>query len=532
MNTSGRFKCFIQSFLLLACFAVTLEAQANFLSVNEAFALKADMNPTQNTVLVHFDIAPGYYLYREHFHFFSNQNDPVPATAITFPKAITKHDADLGDHLIYRKNVDILLTLPKDTIAKGLRIEYQGCAAAGFCYPTETKNITFSNEGIATITDSTTETPAVYESETSHITNLLQDSNLGLTLAIFFGMGILLAFTPCVLPMVPILANILTGNKGPLTKKRSLYLSGLYVLSMALCYTVAGVIAGLLGNHLPSTLQQPLVLVALSFLLLLFALSQFDLLQFQLPQVFANIGNQFGQKYQQGSALGAISMGMVSALVVSPCVTPALVAALAYIGQTGNAVVGGLALFVLAIGMGTPLMLAATLGSHLLPKAGAWMGSIKFITGLLLLVLAGSMLLRAVPLQASTDKQASIKEHGAFTLIATQEELNQAILNARQQGKAVLLDVSAEWCVACHEMDKEVFDNQHIQTLLKPVHLLRLDLTQTTPLKTDLTKSLNIIGPPTLIFFDKEGKEIKEYRSAGKLTSDDFINLLGHFLKT
>lgn len=366
------------------------------------------------------------------------------------------------------------------------------------------------------------------ESDTDRIADLFHSKNLFVTLLAFLGLGVMLACTPCVLPMVPILANILVGQDQPLTRKRSLYLASLYVLSVSVCYSFAGIAAALLGSHLQTTLQQPIFLIGLSFLLLLFALNQFNMLHVQLPSIFSNALHQLEQKQKHGSAVGAIAMGAISALMVSPCVTPALVGALTYIGQTGNAFLGGAALFALAFGMGLPLLIVACVGSHLLPKAGPWMRHIKSITGVLLVALAISVLMRAVPLTGGPS-QASLS--APFVAVHDKDELNQALASARSQKKPVILDVYADWCISCRQMDKEVFENRDVLQRLSSVQLLRLDLTKQTSASEQLQKELGIVGPPMVLFFGPDGREAKAYRMAGKSETNIFIERLNKFLE-
>lgn len=568
-------------------FALTDEKEFEFLSPDKAFILNVktiesvESEPEQ--AILHLSIAPGYQLYQDHLKFMDLKGQSLTDKNLTLPEAIQKTDEVLGQTKIYQKNLDITVPLSRNAEGQlGIQIQYQGCAEAGFCYPPISKKIVFSKNGQATITDLDPEvfnsadaksqanlnnslasasasasasaatgdaskpqannnqnpvqnTELTQESEVDRIAGLFQNQTLPFTLFAFLGLGLLLAFTPCVLPMVPILANILVGQNQPLSRKRSLTLSALYIFSMAACYALAGVAAGLLGSHLSTTLQQPLVLIGLSFLLMIFSLSQLNLIQVQMPVFLSQVMNKLEAKNQtQGSALGAMSMGAISALVASPCVTPALVGALTYISQTGNALMGGLALFSLALGMGLPLLIAASIGSHFLPKAGSWMVYIKYLTGALLLVLACSILFRAVPITASELKSAATSSelsHSSFTHVSSEEELKSAISKARAENKPVILDVYANWCVSCRQMDKEVFENETVLNKLTDVHLLRLDLSRQTKESQALQKELGIVGPPMVIFFWPNGQEAKSYRLAGKPKSSNFLDLVSQFLQ-
>lgn len=562
-------------------FKVQAEEYDNFLSKDQAFKVSAERTGPE-TASVHFDIAPGYMLYLEHFKFQDLTGKPINIQDIKMPPAKLKHDAMLGDFNIYTHPFSINIPISgqpssgqlsseqssaaamvQPAKTKGVQVYYQGCAESGFCYPPMAKNISFDEQGRAIITDinlveenesasenangialaesqahtstssnqnntsGTDKTASGPESETNYFADLLENRALPFTLLTFLGLGIMLSFTPCVLPMVPILANILVGqSEKPLSKKRCLFLAGLYVLSVSLCYAAAGVAAGLLGGQLQVALQQPIFLIILSFLLLLFALNQFNLVHVQFPSIFGNALQQLEQKQKHGSAVGAIAMGAISALMVSPCVTPALVGALTYIGQKGNALLGGAALFALSLGMGLPLMIVASIGSHLLPKAGPWMKYIKYLTGILLFVLAGSILMRALP---SNDPVAC--NHGPFIAVHDRHELNSLLATARSQKKPVILDVYADWCVSCKQMDKEIFENKEIQKQLSTIQLLRFDLTHQTKGSEQLQKELGIVGPPMVLFFDHEGKELKSYRLAGKSETHSFLERVNHLIK-
>jgi len=548
--------CVISASKMGAAVAKAPEEQA-FLSPEEAFVLNIGSITRQaHEALVQFNILPGYQLYQEHLEFRTLGGEAISQETLKLPEAHIKKDPALGTYKVYQGRVTFTVPLEGSPEGRGLKVQYQGCAEEGFCYPPIFKKVFFSETGVATVTDlspqqfNTRQTvpmdegkvvedtttasvlkKALLEAESGHLASLLAHSNILVTLLAFLGLGVLLAFTPCVLPMVPILANILVGQEQPLSRKRSFVLSGVYVFSVALCYAVAGLTAGLLGSHLSTTLQQPLFLIALSFLILLFALSQFNIIHVQLPQFLTQTLKKLEMKHhKEGSVVGAASMGIVSALMVSPCVTPALVGALTYIGQTGDALLGGLALFALAIGMGLPLLVAACIGSHFLPKAGSWMVYIKNATGLLLLLLASSILMRVVPnRQASDNVLADMRS--SFTVIHTPSELSQAIRSARASQKPVILDVYADWCVSCKQMDREVFEDQAVQNTLSRVELLRLDLTQQTKGKKQLQEELGIIGPPMVLFFWPNGQEAKTYRLAGKPKSNNFIERVTHFLE-
>lgn len=540
-----RAKCITRSILTLVFlfYSCLIFANTDFLPVDQAFKLNAVLSASKKEAEINFKVAPGYYLYQQHIQILSLDNKSLTESAI-LPKPIMKKNKHLGDYGVYANDFSIVVPLAENTSAKssGFRIEYQGCAESGFCYPPQTKQIDFSKAGVATIQDidpdaaipSQTGATESVLSESDQIAGFFTQKSFPLTLLAFLSIGVLLAFTPCVLPMVPILANILIGQKEPHSKKRSIALACLYVFSMAACYAVAGLVAGLLGNHLQASLQQPHILTALACLIFMFALNQMNMLHFEFPAFITGFFSSIGANPKQGSIFGAVSMGCVSALVVSPCVTPALVGALTYIGQTGDAVLGGFALFTLAFGMGLPLLIVASIGSHLLPKAGSWMTHIKTATGVLLLFLAGSIFMRAMPSESPVLAQAhsspGLTQVGYFTTIKSTNELSEALAAARQSNKPVILDVTADWCVSCRQMDKEIFQNEKVMNNLKDVSLLRIDLTHPTPAITKLIKQLEIIGPPMVLFFKPDGQELRSHRAAGKIESQNFLDRVQNIL--
>lgn len=524
-------------------------------------------------LVLNIKIAPGYLLYRDHLKITTLDKKPFSDNGPTFPKPTLKEDEILGKHEVYKNEVTIIAPISSHEKDSGLMIEYQGCSEQGFCYAPQIKkvlctplspelgvNITEVKPGLLVEENSIFEETGTLggsslpmtkeikqpESESDRIAGFFTQKSLPLTLLAFLSLGLLLAFTPCVLPMIPILANILVGQDAPKTRSRIVFLSTLYVLSVSVCYAMAGLAAGMLGGHLQATLQQPQILMCLGFLILIFACNQFNFLEFRFPPVFAGIFGRLEQKHKQGSAIGAITMGAVSAIMVSPCVTPALVGALTYIGQTGNALLGGLALFSLAFGMGLPLLIMASIGSHLLPKAGSWMTYVKNATGILLLVLAASIFYRAFPAgeltqvasgsSASSSKTASasataLEDAPLFVSIQSPQELTQALQEARVANKHVILDVYADWCISCRKMDKEVFENKLVLNSLKDVALLRLDLTRSTPDSQALQKQLDIIGPPMVLFFGPDGKEARSLRLAGSTKSNNFLERVNQFLR-
>lgn len=528
-------------------------------------AFQVDAKAYEKGIKLRIHIAPGYILYHEHLLFnllpINNPKSTYPIPLKVFlPEASIKQDPVLGDYLIYKESLELDIPLAYDLTQSDLLIAYQGCSEGGFCYAPEAKQIHIRQVGSALQTEMTSIEPEILVTPKSHtlqssdntkstenkeetlsesdrLTAALYSQKPWIILSLFLGIGLLLAFTPCVLPMIPILANILVGPDKPLATKRAIFLASLYILSIAFCYSTAGIIAGLAGQHWQANLQQPPFLIGFSLLLILFALNQFNLFTLHMPvfvsNVFARIKlsfSQFGSRnpkvhaspeQKQGSALGAISMGAMSALVASPCVTPALVGALTYISQTGNALLGGVALFVMSLGMGLPLLGVACVGNRLLPKTGAWMLRIKTITGILLLLLAATILWRAIP-TGTTE----------FLQIESPEQLTHVLENAKKLKKPVILDVYAQWCVSCQRMDHAIFNPQHTKSLNAEYHLLRLDITKLSKSHKQLLADLEIIGPPTVLFFDMKGQELKNLRLVGEINKPEFMNHMNRFKKT
>ena len=381
-----------------------------------------------------WNVAEGHYLYKKRFSFELLDPDNASLGDATFSEAIWEEDAFFGKSEVYRgsANVELPITLPANTTATTLKVGYQGCADAGICYPPTFKEINLveisavasaepgntlaavsnagtdgGGTGVASTTQSSTtgntpgNTPVAYQSEQDRLANILAGDNFWLTIGIFFGAGLILTFTPCVLPMIPILSSIIVGSGEKTSAGRAFTLSLVYVLAMALTYTVAGVLVGLSGENIQATLQHPYVLTAFAFLFVLLSLSMFGFYELQMPAFIQNRLSSVSNKQKGGSYGGVATMGFLSALIVGPCITAPLVGALIYIGQTGDAVLGGAALFALSMGMGLPLLIIGTTFGKYMPRAGAWMDITKAFFGVMLLGLAIYMLDRVIPVWAT-----------------------------------------------------------------------------------------------------------------------------------
>ncbi len=378
--------------------------QGSFIPPEQAFILSADVADDYH-LTVRWDITDGYYLYRDKFRFELIDADGISIQAFELPLGEEKHDENFGLMAVFYNEIEIKLPLQRDNTQATeitLQVRYQGCAEAGFCYPPMKQLLTLSlpkATGPPPAADTTSNRNNFVSEQDKYANSLAQDSLL-LSMLSFFGLGLLLTFTPCVLPMVPILSSIIAGEGSNITTRRAFFLSLTYVLAMALTYTVAGVIAALFGSNLQATFQNPWVLGSFSAVFVILALSMFGFYELQMPRVIQNKLANLSNKQRGGSYVGVAIMGLLSALIVGPCIAAPLAGALIYIGQTGDAVLGAAALFSLSMGMGAPLLLVGTSAGKLMPKAGPWMNTIKAIFGVMLIGIAIWMLERIIPAAA------------------------------------------------------------------------------------------------------------------------------------
>lgn len=361
-----------------------------------------------NTLLARWDIAEGFYLYRDKFGFTAAEGSAVTLGTPQSPPGEFKEDETFGRMEVYHHSVEIRVPVNRsgnDALSFDVEVKYQGCADAGFCYPPEKKLFPVSlpaaaaGSGAATAFATGAGSASGYISEQDQFAQRLQDDNIFLTLAAFYGVGLLLAFTPCVFPMIPILSSIVAGQGMQSTTRKAFTLSLAYVLAMALTYTVAGVIAGLTGANLQAAFQNPWIVGAFSLVFVALAMSMFGFYELQVPSALQSKLTSLSNQQQGGTILGASIMGFLSALIVGPCVAAPLAGALIYISQSGDAMIGGLALFSLSMGMGTPLLLIGTSAGKILPRVGDWMNTVKAAFGVMLLALAVWMLARVIPAQ-------------------------------------------------------------------------------------------------------------------------------------
>ncbi|HWW32498.1 MAG TPA: protein-disulfide reductase DsbD [Steroidobacteraceae bacterium] len=553
----------------------------DFLPADQAFRFDA-LAGGSDQVRLNWEIAEGYYLYRARIKIATGSPSAQLGTP-EFPPGQFKTDEYFGRQEIYHHELRVTVPVARATggaFALPLEVTYQGCADKGLCYPPVTKSVsvTLSKDAAAAPPNSTPGDATTGPSEQSRFAQLLT-GNFFLMIGGFYLAGLVLAFTPCVLPMVPILSGIIAGGGAQVTTGRAFALSVTYVLGMALTYTAAGIIGAAMGREVQALFQQWWVLALFAAVFVAMALSMFGLYTVQMPVSIqtriANVSN----RQSAGSFGGVAVMGALSALIVTTCVGPALVAALLVIGQTGQIARGGAALFAMSIGMGTPLLIVGASAGKLLPKAGAWMDLVKKLFGAMMLAVAAWMLARIVPERIAlllwavpaltlawllwfelktrsaavwalrvaglavglygaalaagsalggTDPLSPIPAlaHQAheppFRRIRTVADLEREVQAASNARRGVLLDFSADWCTSCKEMERYTFTDPGVQAALANVSLLRADVTADDADDQALLRHFGIIGPPTIAFYGPDGQERSQYRVVGYMKADAF----------
>ncbi|TXT24573.1 MAG: thiol:disulfide interchange protein DsbD [Gallionellaceae bacterium] len=555
------------------------------------------------TLIASFRVAPGYYLYRDKVSL-KLADDPaknagIKIAKLSMPEGEIKHDPNFGDMAVFHQSIQAEITLERSgNAAQNITIEagYQGCKDKSLCYPPTKKtfNIALPEAGAApqkTAATAAAAQPAQAagaDSESAQIAKLFKQGNFWLIVSFFFGAGLLLALTPCVFPMIPILSGIIVGRGHNITHLHGFILSLAYVLGMAVTYSAVGVAAGLSGTLLSNALQTPWVLGSFAGVFVLLSLSMFGFYELQLPSALQSKLTDTSNKLHGGHLSGVFVMGALSAIIVGPCVAAPLAGALLYIGRTHDALLGGVALFALAMGMGLPLLLIGASAGTLLPKAGAWMESVKRFFGVLLLAVAiwlisplipvsVQMLLWAIllvlsavylhaldalphnaggwhklwkgigllallvgsaylvgalsgardvlrPLGALGSVQAEAPTHVQFERVKNLAELDARL--ARERGKTVMLDFYADWCVSCKEMERFTFSDPKVQARLKSAVLLQADVTANSDEDKALLQRFELFGPPAILFFDGKGAEQGDYRVTGYQNAEHFLNSL------
>ena len=554
-----------------------LKDKNTFLQPEEAFQLTIKKSP--QSIEATFFIAKDYYLYRDKLKV---EFDHIPQKQILLPTAEIKTDPHFGKTEIYYGTLNASIPFDPTHPPKKISFTYQGCSQKGLCYAPISKEFKFDSIQTKNINATSS------NSEVDTMQFLLQSHHIGLILLGFFIAGLLLSLTPCVLPMIPILSSIIfASHKRPShqTRLKDFFLSFSYVGGVSFTYTLIGIFAGLSGNLITSSIQSPLLMVVLGVVFILLALSMFDLYALKLPHFIENFIATSILRVEGGRYLNVFIIGMISSLVLSPCIAPPLAGAIIYINQSRDFVLGGLALFTLSIGMSIPLLLIGIFSDQWLPKRGHWMIIIKELIGFILIAmglfimsplfpenidqiaysalllalsiylffavrrfkyksmswvhllafvtLIASILLFGLTLQKiniSDDENISITtkpNHVSvlpFKQIQSLDDLSRE-LNQRDN-KMIMLDFYADWCVSCKEYEKLTFNNSKVKGHLNEYSLLQVDLTQNTPQHKALLKHFNLYGPPAILFFDKQHKELRNFRILGFKNASQMLDHL------
>ena len=580
--------------LFMSLYAFSLELQQDFLEPDDAF--KKEFVQQNDKIIFNLNLGKSIYLYDDKLKVLITKPSKIDITEdVNIPTPI-----NYEEFIVHFDNQKIeipfsLLKSKVDSNSYEIEVKFQGCSKAGLCYaPMSAKynldlNSTLKNtdNNIDSSKNQNTVVDKTELNETDTIANTLKTGNMLLVLATFFGFGLLLSFTPCVFPMIPILSSIIVGasQNEKMTAGRGFFLSLIYVLAMAMAYTIAGVLAGLFGANLQVALQNPYVLTVFAAIFVALAFSMFGYFKIELPQSLQNKINKSTDGKEKKGVLGIAIMGFLSALIVGPCVAPPLAGALVYIGQTGDAVLGGLALFVLSMGMGMPLLLIGLGAGKFMPKPGGWMDSVSKIFGIVMLAIAVWMLDRVLdasivmflwsalfigaaiylkvykhilaqlitvlillygvslffgtlsgatnplkPFEKFTSGTSSVVQSNSlkFSYVKNIKELDLAIAAS---SKPVMLDFYADWCIACKELEGITFKDEKVIKKLQGFTLLKADVTENNDDDKALQKKYGIVGPPGLIFWDTNNKEVKASKIVGYKNPKDFLEIVNKYFK-
>ena len=573
-------------FLLVFVYSFSLELAPKILEPEEAF--KPSFTKKEDSLNFKLVLGDSIYLYDDKLKVFISKPEKIEITKeLNIPKPV-----NYEEFVVHFTNMDIeipysLLKSKIDTNKYEIEVKFQGCSKAGLCYaPMSEKFILdFATNEVkkeVVVKEEKKEELTTNLSETDSIANSLKDGSALLVIATFFGFGLLLSLTPCVFPMIPILSSIIVGasKNEKMTGSRGFILSLVYVLSMSVAYTIAGVIAGIFGANLQVALQNPYVLVTFALVFVALAFSMFGYYEIKLPDSLQTKLNKSTDGKEKQGLMGISIMGFLSALIVGPCVAPPLAGALVYIGQTGDAVLGGIALFVMSLGMGMPLLIIGAGAGKFIPKPGGWMEGITRIFGIVMLGVAIWLLDRVLnptvimflwsflllgsaiylkmyrhilaqlitlvvfllgvvlfvgaisgatnplkPLEKFTQGVAvqisSMKLD--FKKIKNIEELNQAI---KESDKPIMLDFWASWCVSCKELEEITFKDEEVIKKLQGFILLKADVSENNDDDIALQKMFGVVGPPALIFWDKDKNEVKASRIVGYKNPKEFLEIV------
>ena len=568
-------------FTALSTQAGLFDKKSAFLPVDDAFQFSAAKSENQENVIVNWSIAEGYYLYQEKISVKLNQEETSSFDVPTFSISPEDYnDPYFGLMKIFKKPVQAIFkaSQPPFKAEDVIEIAYQGCTE-GFCYPPEVKEIKVADLPIVQVTDTekTSEKSTALSAQPKAEQDRLAESLFNSKYAVFgfFLLGLGLAFTPCVLPMLPLLSAIVIGQNQRPNMWRAFALSFVYVQGMALTYTLLGLIVAAIGLPFQVALQHPYVMIGLSIIFVLLALSMFGVFTLQLPSSLQTKLSLLSQQQKAGAFGGVFLMGMIAGLVASPCTSAPLSGALLYVAQSGDLFTGAITLYLLALGMGVPLILITLFGNKILPKSGMWMETVKKLFGFVMLALPVFLISRILPdewtprlwamlgtaffiwfafqmpkngtgwlfrilflvaamisvkpLQAwvwgESSAQSAVENklvsHVEFKQVKSEAELQQAL--AENNKSLVMLDLYADWCVACKEFEKETFSDPRVQKTFGDMLLLQVDMTKNSEENRALMTKYKVLGLPTILFFNQDGKEIEGSRVNGFMPPVEFL---------
>ena len=568
-------------FTALSTQAGLFDKKSAFLPVDDAFQFSAAKSDNQENVIVKWSIAEGYYLYQEKISVKLNQAETSSFDVPTFSISPEDYnDPYFGLMKIFKKPVQAIFKASQPPLKAEdvIEIAYQGCTE-GFCYPPEVKEIKVADLPIVQVTDTekTSEKSTALSAQPKAEQDRLAESLFNSKYAVFgfFLLGLGLAFTPCVLPMLPLLSAIVIGQNQRPNMWRAFALSFVYVQGMALTYTLLGLIVAAIGLPFQVALQHPYVMIGLSIIFVLLALSMFGVFTLQLPSSLQTKLSLLSQQQKAGAFGGVFLMGMIAGLVASPCTSAPLSGALLYVAQSGDLFTGAITLYLLALGMGVPLILITLFGNKILPKSGMWMETVKKLFGFVMLALPVFLISRILPdewtprlwamlgtaffiwfafqmpkngtgwlfrilflvaamisvkpLQAwvwgESSAQSAVENklvsHVEFKQVKSEAELQQAL--AENNKSLVMLDLYADWCVACKEFEKETFSDPRVQKIFGDMLLLQVDMTKNSEENRALMTKYKVLGLPTILFFNQDGKEIEGSRVNGFMPPVEFL---------
>ena len=568
-------------FTALSTQAGLFDKKPAFLPVDEAFQFSAAKSENQENVIVNWSIAEGYYLYQEKISVKINQEETSSFDMPTFSISPEDYnDPYFGLMKIFKKPVQAIFKVSQSPLKAEdvVEIAYQGCTE-GFCYPPEVKEIKVADLPIAQVanTEKTSEKSTALSAQPKAEQDRLAESLFNSKYAVFgfFLLGLGLAFTPCVLPMLPLLSAIVIGQNQRPNMWRAFALSFVYVQGMALTYTLLGLIVAAIGLPFQVALQHPYVMIGLSIIFVLLALSMFGVFTLQLPSSLQTKLSLLSQQQKAGAFGGVFLMGMIAGLVASPCTSAPLSGALLYVAQSGDLFTGAITLYLLALGMGVPLILITLFGNKILPKSGMWMETVKKLFGFVMLALPVFLISRILPEEwtprlwamlgtaffiwfafqmpkngtgwvfrilflvaamisvkplqtwvwGETSTSSAVENkavsHVEFKKVKSEAELQQAL--SENNKSLVMLDLYADWCVACKEFEKETFSDPSVQKAFGDMLLLQVDMTKNSEENRALMAKYKVLGLPTILFFNRDGKEIKGSRVNGFMPPVEFL---------